>query len=240
MSNESTSTESTNLTLPKHWPVDSDWTNPLAEVFSSDEFLELMSFVQQRRNVETVYPPSEDVFRAFACSPLSKTRVVVLGQDPYHGPGQAHGLSFSVSQQQKLPPSLRNIFKELAEDLQVENRFESGNLITWAEQGVLLLNTVLTVEAGKANSHKGKGWEAFTDAAIEIIGRRTEPVVFILWGKPAAKKRKLIADHHVVIESAHPSPLSAFRGFFGSRPFSQTNEALLSFGEKSIDWQSVL
>lgn len=231
----------TNLTLPKHWPVDSDWTRPLAEAFSSDEFLELMEFVEQRRTEATVYPRPEDVFRAFTCSPLSKTRVVVLGQDPYHGPDQAHGLSFSVSdRQKKLPPSLRNIYKELAEDLQIENRFESGNLNTWAEQGVLLLNTVLTVEAGKANSHKRKGWEAFTDAAIELIGSRTSPAVFILWGKPAAKKRKLIADHHVVIESAHPSPLSAFRGFFGSRPFSKTNEALISFGNKTIDWQSVL
>lgn len=231
----------TTVTLPQHhWPKDSDWTKPLADVFCSDEFVELMSFVGQRRTEETVYPPPEDVFRAFICSPLAQTRVVILGQDPYHGPNQAHGLAFSVRGLQKLPPSLRNIFKELSDDLQIDNQFESGNLISWAEQGVLLLNTVLTVEAGQANSHKRKGWESFTDAAIELIGQRTSPAVFILWGKPAAKKRKLIADQHVVIESPHPSPLSAFRGFFGSRPFSRTNEALLSFGQKPIDWRSTL
>ena len=234
------SVDPASLSLPDHWPIDSDWTEPLATALSNQQFKALMDFVREQRKVETVYPAPEDVFRAFACSPLSRTRVVFLGQDPYHGPGQAHGLSFSVNEQQKLPPSLRNIFKELAEDLQIENEFESGNLLSWAEQGVLLLNTVLTVEAGKANSHKRKGWEAFTDSAIQLIGRRKSPAVFILWGKPAAKKKMLIADHHVVIESAHPSPLSAFRGFFGSRPFSRANEALTSAGQKPIDWQSVL
>jgi len=225
--------------LPAHWPVDSDWTEPLTPIFESDEFKQLMEFVAARRESETVYPAAEDVFRAFAFSSLAETRVVILGQDPYHGPGQAHGLSFSVGHGEKLPPSLRNIFKELASDLEVEAEFKNGELSSWATQGVLLLNTVLTVEKGQANSHRKKGWEQFTDSVIEIVGRRDHPAVFVLWGKPAGKKRKLIGDHHAIIESAHPSPLSAFRGFFGSKPFSKTNEAVRSFGATPIDWLSV-
>ena len=225
--------------LPAHWPVDSDWTQPLTPIFESDEFRQLMEFVAERRETETVYPAAEDVFRAFAFSSLADTRVVILGQDPYHGPDQAHGLSFSVGKEQKLPPSLRNIFKELASDLETDADFQCGELSSWASQGVLLLTTVLTVEQGQANSHRKKGWEQFTDFVIELIGGREQPAVFILWGKPAAKKRKLIGDHHTILESAHPSPLSAFRGFFGSKPFSKSNEALRAMGQQPIDWLSV-
>jgi uracil-DNA glycosylase len=161
--------------------------------------------------------------------------IVILGQDPYHGPGQAHGLSFSVLPGIKLPPSLRNIFKELSSDLGIAN--ESGELTAWAKQGVLLLNTVLTVQSGAANSHRKKGWESFTDLVIEKLGQRSEPMVFVLWGKPAASKKPLIACHHHIIESPHPSPLSAHRGFFGSRPFSQANNFLESVGRSPIRWQ---
>jgi len=226
--------------LPQHWPVDSDWTQALAPQFESDWFQTLTDFVAQERNEATVFPDPAETFNAFELTSLAETRVVILGQDPYHGAGQAHGLCFSVRDSTpKLPPSLKNIYKEMATDLECEIP-SGGNLDSWAKQGVLLLNTVLTVRESKANSHRKKGWEKFTDAVIRSIGQQDSPCVFILWGKPAEKKLPLIGDQHATIVSPHPSPLSANRGFFGSRPFSKTNEALSSFGRTPIDWQTVL
>lgn len=225
---------------PKHWPVDSDWSAALAESLESDWFQSLQEFVDLQRESETVYPPTDEVFRAFELTSLADTRVVILGQDPYHGAGQAHGLCFSVAESvSKLPPSLKNIYKELATDLDCEIP-QHGNLESWARQGVLLLNTVLTVREASANSHRKQGWEQFTDAVIKCVGDREQPCVFILWGKPAEKKLALIGDHHATIVSPHPSPLSAHRGFFGSCPFSKSNEALESFGSESIDWASIV
>lgn len=223
----------------QHWPVESDWSAALAESLESDWYRSLQEFVDLQRASETVYPPAAEVFRAFELTSLVDTRVVILGQDPYHGAGQAHGLCFSVSESvSKLPPSLKNIYKELATDLGCEIP-QQGNLESWARQGVLLLNTVLTVREGSANSHRKKGWEKFTDAVIKCIGNRDQPCVFILWGKPAEKKLSLIGDHHRAIISPHPSPLSAHRGFFGSRPFSNANESLEGFGCESIDWTTI-
>ncbi|QEG24632.1 uracil-DNA glycosylase [Mariniblastus fucicola] len=225
--------------FPDHWPTESDWSETLVTQFESDWFQELNRFVRQQRNDATVYPPAEDTFNAFRFTTLAETRVVILGQDPYHGPGQAHGICFSVSETvSKLPPSLKNIYKEMAADLECEIP-QSGNLESWARQGVLLLNTVLTVRESEANSHRKKGWEKFTDAVIRSVGERELPCVFILWGKPAEKKLSIIGEQHTTIVSPHPSPLSAHRGFFGSRPFSRTNEALDSFGQKKIEWTSV-
>ena len=225
--------------FPEHWPVESDWTEALKDELSSDWFQALTEFVDQQRSEATVYPPAADTFNAFLWTSLAETRVVILGQDPYHGAGQAHGLCFSVLESvTKLPPSLKNIYKEMATDLECEVP-SHGYLESWAKQGVLLLNTVLTVRESEANSHRKKGWEKFTDAVISRIGERESPCVFILWGKPAEKKLKLIGDQHTTIVSPHPSPLSASRGFFGSKPFSRTNDALLSFGQPAIDWTSI-
>ena len=223
------------FTAPEHFPSHSDWTEVLAPHFASEEFQSLLSFVCQQRQSQRVFPPAADVFRAFELCSFAETKIVILGQDPYHAQGQAHGLAFSVRGQQKLPPSLKNIYKELAADKGIEN--QSGDLTRWATQGVLLLNTVLTVREAAANSHRKKGWESFTDFVIQSVGQRTQPIVFILWGKPAATKRKFIAQQHCVIESAHPSPLSAYRGFFGSKPFSQANAAIAQQGRSPIDWQ---
>ena len=223
------------MSLPANWPRETDWTPHLAPVFESEAIQNLLRFVDAAREDAAVFPAESDIFNAFRFCSFANTKVVVLGQDPYHGVGQAHGLSFSVQGDQKLPPSLRNIFKELHQDIGCEN--SCGDLTNWAKQGVLLLNTVLTVESGKAHSHKNRGWEIFTDFVIELIGKRTEPVVFILWGKPAEKKKSFIASHHCVIQSPHPSPLSAHRGFFGSQPFSRTNLALKKFGLQEIDWR---
>lgn len=226
--------------LPDHWPTDSDWTEALAPQLESEWFQMLTDFVSQQRDEATVYPPAKDTFNAFQFTSLANTRVVILGQDPYHGPDQAHGLCFSVLDSvSKLPPSLKNIYKEMASDLECEIP-QHGNLESWARQGVLLLNTVLTVRESEANSHRKKGWEKFTDAVIRCVGERATPCVFILWGKPAEKKLPLIGDQHQSIVSAHPSPLSAHRGFHGSRPFSRTNEALISCGQAPIDWTLVL
>ena len=225
---------------PDHWPIDSDWTQQLASEFASDWFKELSSFVENERNQSVVYPPPENTFNAFRWTSFADTRVVILGQDPYHGPGQANGLCFSVAESvSKLPPSLKNIYKELSADLgcEIPNR---GNLESWAKQGVLLINTVLTVRESEANSHKKKGWEKFTDAVIRSIGNREESCVFILWGKPAERKIPLIGSQHKIIASPHPSPLSARRGFFDSKPFSQANSALLEFGFSPIQWDSIL
>ena len=220
---------------PVGWPSDSDWTEPLQPHFQSDQFQGVMTYVAAARKSSTVFPPEEEVFQAYRSTPLAKARVIILGQDPYHGLGQAHGLSFSVKEDIKLPPSLRNIYKEYETDLEKAPP-PTGNLIRWAEQGVFLLNTVLTVEEGQANSHRKQGWEAFTDETIRVLNADSNPKVFILWGKPAEKKESLIADPHQVIKSPHPSPLSARRGFFGSRPFSRANEFLQQQGRPIIDW----
>lgn len=192
--------------------------------------------INEYRN-RTVYPDKYDIFNALHFTPYTKVRVVILGQDPYHGPGQAHGLSFSVKQGIPIPPSLKNIFSELHNDLgcYIPN---NGDLTKWAQQGVLLLNTVLTVRQGAANSHHGLGWETFTDRVIQVLNQREKPVVFILWGAHAqAKQQSIDSDRHFIIKSPHPSPLSANRGFFGSRPFSQTNAFLRQIGSSQIDWQ---
>ncbi|NVJ27554.1 uracil-DNA glycosylase [Myxococcus sp. AM011] len=213
-----------------------DWRKALKASLDSPSFQELERFVAKEREEATVFPSEEDLFSAFRLTPYADVRVLLLGQDPYHGPGQAHGLAFSVKPGVPSPPSLVNIFKELEADVKVP-RPKDGSLMAWAEQGVLLLNAVLTVQQAKPNSHAGHGWEDFTDAVIRAVSEKTEPVVFLLWGKYAQKKKKLIdASRHVVIEGTHPSPLSASSGFFGSKPFSAVNKALESKGRPPIDW----
>ena len=217
------------------WPRGSDWTGPLQEALQAPSLVELQDVLRQCRASREVYPADEDVFAAFRTTPLARTKVVILGQDPYHGPGQAMGLSFSVPQGVAVPPSLRNIFRELVDDLGVA-RPTQGDLTPWARQGVLLLNTVLTVERGQAHSHRKMGWESFTDSVLQLLGKREQPTVFMLWGKPAQQKQKWIEAQHPVIASPHPSPLSAHRGFLGSRPFSQANDYLGQLGHSPIDW----
>jgi uracil-DNA glycosylase len=214
-----------------------DWSKVLKQALESASFQKLERFLKAERQRHTIHPPEEEVFSALRLTPYADVRVLLLGQDPYHGPGQAHGLAFSVRPGVTPPPSLVNIFKELESDVGVPPP-ASGSLVPWAEQGVLLLNAVLTVQEGKPNSHAGHGWEEFTDAVLQAVSARPEPVVFVLWGGYARKKRKLIdTQRHTVIESAHPSPLSAFAGFFGSRPFSQINAALEAHGQPPIDWR---
>jgi len=213
------------------------WQKVLADEFQQPYFQQLEAFVDAQRQQHEVFPPEDLVFSALEHTPFDKVGVLLLGQDPYHDNRQAHGMCFSVQPGIKAPPSLVNIFKELATDLGC-NRPNHGYLVPWADQGVLLLNTVLTVRAHEANSHKGRGWERFTDAIIGKVSDKPDPVVFILWGAPAQKKKKLIdTGRHVVIESAHPSPLSARNGFFGSKPFSRANAALSAAGKPVIDWQ---
>lgn len=217
--------------------LDNDWAPLLEEEFQKPYYLRLREFLKKEYMEESVYPSMHDIFNALKFTPFHKVKVVLLGQDPYHGHGQAHGLSFSVKPGVKTPPSLKNIFKELQEDVgcRIPN---NGCLEKWANEGILLLNTVLTVRAGEAHSHRGKGWETFTDKVISLVNERETPVIFILWGKPAQEKIRLIdTTKHTIIKSPHPSPFSANRGFFGSRPFSKTNERLLGLGEKPIDWQ---
>ncbi|RFU62380.1 uracil-DNA glycosylase [Peribacillus glennii] len=217
--------------------LNNDWKPLLADEFSKEYYKELRGFLKEEYSKHTIYPASDDIFNALHYTPYGKVKAVILGQDPYHGSNQAHGLSFSVKPGVVLPPSLKNIFKELHDDLgyRLPN---NGFLVEWAEQGVLLLNTVLTVRAGEANSHRGKGWETFTDKIITRLSEREKPMVFVLWGKPAQNKIPLIdTSRHHIIASVHPSPLSARRGFFGSRPFSQINSCLKAWGEKEIDWQ---
>ena len=212
------------------------WNEILAEEIQKDYYQELLAFVQKRREEVSVFPEEKNVFRALELTPFESVKVVILGQDPYHGFGQAHGLSFSVQKGIPLPPSLRNIYKELQEDLGGELPTE-GDLSHWAKQGVLLLNTVLTVEEGNANSHKGMGWERLTNRLIESLNELNHPVIFILWGKPAQDKEKLITNpSHVILKSPHPSPLSAYRGFFGSKPFSRINDILIQQGQIPIRW----
>lgn len=205
--------------------------------FKKDSMQKLMSFLEKESSQgKAIYPSDEDYFAALKLTPLDKVKVVIVGQDPYHGPGQAHGLCFSVKDGVRFPPSLLNIFKELKNDMGIEIP-KSGSLKKWAEQGVLLLNAVLTVEDGKANAHQGKGWEQFTDRIIHIVNEEKENVVFILWGAYAQKKAAFVdRKKHFVIESVHPSPLSAHRGFFGTKPFSKTNDYLKSKGIKPVDW----
>jgi len=214
-----------------------DWRALLQDELQKDYIFELEQFLVQAYNTETVYPPLENVFAAFDTVPLDKVQVVLLGQDPYHGPGQAHGLSFSVPHGIKAPPSLRNMLKELADDIGCTPPTH-GNLTSWAEQGVLLLNATLTVQHKKAGSHQKKGWEIFTDSVIEHLNRYHKRLVFILWGNYAKKKSKLITNtNHIVIQGVHPSPLSAHNGFFGSKPFSSINKAIESIEGSPIDWQ---
>jgi uracil-DNA glycosylase len=217
--------------------VPDGWQSRLGSEIEQPYYQNLLAFLATERNSHTVFPPKQDVFSALELTPYNQVKVLLLGQDPYHDDNQAHGLCFSVRPGIKPPPSLGNIFRELHNDVgfRVPN---NGYLVPWAKQGVLLLNAVLTVRAHQANSHKNKGWETFTDAIIHVVNAKPCPVVFVLWGGYAQKKEKLIdTNRHIIVRSAHPSPLSAHRGFFGSRPFSRINEALRKLGKTEIDWQ---
>ncbi len=212
----------------------SAWHEPIKAQLPDDYFNKINQFLDQVYASGTIYPPRDKVFAAFQATELKNVKVVILGQDPYHGPGQAQGLSFSVPNSVVAPPSLQNILKELRDDIGVK---EDHDLTAWAEQGVLLLNACLTVPAGQANGHVGKIWEPFTDAVIKVVNSLDQPVVYILWGVNARKKKVLITNpKHLIVESAHPSPLSAYRGFFGSKPFSQANAFLTSHGSTGINW----
>lgn len=214
-----------------------DWNDYLAAEFKEDYYLQLREFLKEEYKTRVIYPSMYDIFNALHYTSYHECKVVILGQDPYHGPGQAHGLSFSVKPGVKAPPSLMNIFKELHDDLGCKVP-DNGCLQPWAEQGVLLLNTVLTVREHQANSHKGIGWERFTDKVISVLNEREKPLAFILWGGPARRKKSMITNpNHFIVESPHPSPLSAFGGFFGSKPFSKVNDFLCSTGQEPIDWQ---
>lgn len=218
-------------------PINNDWLEPLKGEFKKDYYRKLHKKVVEEYNTRPIFPQADDIFNAFHLTPLSKVKVVILGQDPYHDNGQAHGVCFSVKPDVETPPSLVNIYKELHDDLgcYVPN---NGYLVKWTQQGVLLLNTVLTVRAHQANSHRGIGWEEFTDAAIRILNEQDKPIVFILWGKPAQSKKVMLHNpKHLILEAPHPSPLSSYRGFFGSRPFSKTNAFLEANGLEAIDWQ---
>ena len=218
-------------------PISGEWAKALSGEFKKPYYRELFQKVGEEYNTRRVFPNPDDIFSAFHFTPLDQVKVVILGQDPYHGDGQAHGLCFSVKPEVDIPPSLVNIYKELEDDLgcYIPN---NGYLVKWANQGILMLNTVLTVRAHQANSHRGKGWEEFTDAAIRALNKQDRPIVFILWGRPAQMKEKMLNHpRHLILKAAHPSPLSAHNGFFGSRPFSQTNRFLQENGLDPIDWQ---
>lgn len=218
--------------------IKNDWLPCVQREVKKDYYKQLYSFVKQEYSEHVIYPPSDDIFNAMHYTPLSKVKVVIIGQDPYHEENQAHGLSFSVPQsQKKIPPSLQNIYKELQDDMgcYIPN---NGYLKKWADQGVLLLNTVLTVRAHEAFAHKDKGWEKFTDALIEEVNRQDRPIVYLLWGSPAQKKAAMLNNpKHLILKAPHPSPLSVYRGFFGCKHFSQCNEFLVANGETPIDWQ---
>lgn len=217
--------------------IGNKWDEVLQDEFKKEYFVDLMNFIKSEYRRTTIYPKQNEVFNAFRYTDFDNVKVVILGQDPYHGPNQAEGLSFSVSNEVLKPPSLKNIFKELESDLKIPFP-EHNSLKKWAKEGVLLLNAVLTVEEHKPTSHKDKGWEIFTDDIIKILNERNTPTVFILWGAYAKEKKKLITNpNHLVIESAHPSPFSARNGFFGSKPFSRTNEFLEKNNIKGIDWR---
>ena len=216
--------------------IEESWKKRLMHEFEKDYFIRLSDFVRAEYSSTTIYPPGKLIFNAFNLCPFNQTKVVIIGQDPYHGPGQAHGLCFSVNDGIAFPPSLQNIFKELQSDLGIAIP-SSGNLTRWANQGVLLLNATLTVRAHQAGSHQRKGWEDFTDAAIRTLAEQKEHLVFILWGAYAQKKGAFInRDKHLVLTSAHPSPLSAYNGFFGNKHFSRANEYLRAHGETPIEW----
>ena len=217
--------------------IGNDWDELLKGEFDKPYYLELREFLKNEYSTKIIYPNMYDIFNALKYTSYKDTKVLILGQDPYHGENQAHGLAFSVKPGVKTPPSLLNMYKELNSEYGcfIPN---NGFLVPWTEQGVLLLNTALTVRAHEANSHKGKGWEVFTDNIIKLLNERHDPVIFVLWGNNARSKKKLIdTQKHYIIESAHPSPLSASRGFFGSKPFSKINEILISLGKAPIDWQ---
>lgn len=218
--------------------IDNDWLKYIQGEFKKPYYKELYTFVRQEYDTHVIYPPADDIFNAFHFTPLSKVKVLILGQDPYHGEHQAHGLCFSVlPDQPELPPSLQNIYKELHDDLGCDIP-NNGYLKKWAEQGVLMLNTVLTVRAHQAGSHQGKGWEQFTDAIIQAVNAQDRPIVYLLWGKPAQSKIPMLTNpKHLILKAPHPSPLSAYRGFFGCRHFSQTNDFLAKQGIEPIDWQ---
>ena len=218
--------------------IDNDWLPALKEEFGKPYYKDLYGFVKKEYSTHVVYPPAEDIFNAFHFTPLGQVKVVILGQDPYHNVNQAHGLCFSVPKSQgEIPPSLQNIYKELHDDLgcYIPN---NGYLEKWARQGVLLLNTVLTVRAHQANSHQNKGWEVFTDAVINAVNAQDRPIVYLLWGTPARRKAAMLTNpKHLILEAPHPSPLSAYRGFFGCRHFSSCNRFLEEHGIEPIDWQ---
>ncbi len=217
--------------------ITNDWLEPLSSEFRKGYYSQLYNFVKDEYSKTVVYPPAEDIFNAFHFTPLKDVKVLLLGQDPYHNEHQAHGLSFSVQPGQDIPPSLVNIYKELHDDLgcYIPN---NGYLKKWADQGVLLLNTVLTVRAHQANSHQGHGWEQFTDAVIQAVNSQDRPIVYMLWGAPARRKKAMLTNpKHLILEAPHPSPLSAYRGFFGCKHFSKANEFLKASGVEPIDWQ---
>jgi uracil-DNA glycosylase len=217
--------------------INNDWLEVVGKEIQQPYYKELDQFVKDEYSKNTIYPKYDDIFNAFRLTPLSRIKVVILGQDPYHNDGQAHGLCFSVQPTVDIPPSLVNIYKELQEDIgcKIPN---NGYLEKWASQGVLLLNTVLTVRAHQANSHRGMGWEQFTDSIIEAINALDQPIVFLLWGKPAQKKKAMLNNpKHLILEAPHPSPLSSYRGFFGCKHFSKTNDFLKEHNLEPIDWQ---
>lgn len=217
--------------------IGNDWDIILKDEISKEYFINLLNFIKKEYQTKTIYPKQTEIFKAFRNTSYKDTKVVILGQDPYHGEGQAEGLSFSVKLGIQKPPSLQNIFKELHDDLGYSIP-KNGSLVSWTEEGVLLLNTVLTVEASKPASHKDLGWETFTDAVIKKLNEKETPIVFILWGSFARSKKKLITNPiHGIVESPHPSPFSAYNGFFGSKPFSKTNNFLVSKGLKPINWE---
>lgn len=214
-----------------------DWNDLLKDTINGENYKKIRNFLKEEYFTREIYPPMEQIFNAFKLTPYSNIKAVILGQDPYHEPGEAHGLCFSVTQGTKMPPSLQNIYKELKDDLNVNNG-DKTDLTPWAKQGVFLLNTTLTVRRGQANSHQNCGWTEFTDEVIKIINSHPSPVVFVLWGRNARNKKSLITEkRHLVLESAHPSPLSAYNGFFGCKHFSKTNEFLIKNGIAPINWQ---
>lgn len=217
--------------------IGNEWDALLADEIRKDYYLRLREFLKQEYTTRRIYPPMEDIFNALRHTSYSDVRAVILGQDPYHGAGQAHGMCFSVRKGTPPPPSLQNIFKELKADLGIDPP-DHGELTAWADSGVLLLNTVLTVREGQANSHRGMGWEQFTDRIIELLNQRQQPIVFLLWGGNARSKARLITNpQHLILQCAHPSPLSAYNGFFGCRHFSKTNEFLVQHGMQPINWK---
>jgi len=217
--------------------IENEWRFVLEEYFETPEFKTLTDFVKQEYQTKNIYPKSEDIFRAFWETSFSKVKVVILGQDPYHGVNQAHGLSFSVQNGVKLPPSLQNIYKEIQTEFEIKKDFGNGNLLPWTKQGVFLLNSVLTVEAASPASHQGKGWEQFTDLVIQKLSDKRENLVFMLWGNFAKSKENLInSNKHLVLKAAHPSPFSAYNGFFGCNHFKLANEYLVKTGQKEIEW----